>query len=118
VEKKPVGDPTAVQQTTSTPHTGGATTNQFPILEGPRDGNFLRFPDHIAGRQACIELFTRGDSRKEREHAWRSRQATVNMARLGAAAKALEEAGINWRELAGHEEIFEAHNALLRSRTN
>ncbi|MBI4437815.1 hypothetical protein HY631_02590 [Candidatus Uhrbacteria bacterium] len=54
----------------------------------------------------------RTDSREERENAWRSRESTVPMAGLGRAAKALEDAGFNWRELDTWEDVLAAAESI------
>lgn len=105
------------QHSVSPPLTGVRVVDPLPTLEVPRDGHFLQFTDEIAGRHVCIKLYAKNDTRVARRAAWELRKSQVNMVRLGAAAKALEDANINWRKLGGHEKILEAH-AKLQTRMN
>ncbi|MBI5794376.1 hypothetical protein HZA87_04855 [Candidatus Uhrbacteria bacterium] len=66
----------------------------------------------MAGRQVCITLYAMSAKREARERAWRSRENKVSMVDLGRAAKALELASVNWRELENHEDILEAAETL------
>lgn len=77
-------------------------------LQCPKDGAFLGRPDHMAGRHVCIVLYAKSDSRDERERAWRSLASEINMVDLGRAAKVIEDAGYNWRELDDHEDVLAA----------
>ena len=93
-------------------------TSPVPILKAlnplrePKDGTFLARPDHMAGRHVCIVLYATGNSRDERERAWRSLEGTLNMKELGIAAKAIESAGYNWRELDDCNDVFAAAESL------
>ena len=81
-------------------------------LRDPKDGTFLSRPDHVAGRHVCVVLYATSNGRDERERAWRSRERDVSMIELGRAAKLIENAGFNWRELNDHENVFAAAEGL------
>ncbi len=96
-----------------------SSTSPVPVLKalnplhGPKDGKFLGRPPHMAGREVCIVLYATSDSRELRERAWREKaNEGVNMAELGLAAQAIEEAGYNWRELDDHEDVLSAAETL------
>lgn len=101
---------------TSRPFTSSVTSpvllKPLPELRDPQDGLFLSRPDRMAGRHVCIVLYAMSASRDARENAWRSRETTVNMADLGRAAKILETANFNWRELEDWEDVLSAAESI------
>jgi hypothetical protein len=97
-------------------HRASPALLQTPLnpLHDPKDGKFLALPSHIAGRQVCIVLFARGNSRESRERAWREKMGEgVKMEKLGIAAQAIEDAGYNWRELTSSDDVLTAAESLL-----
>ncbi len=68
--------------------------------------------DFIAGRAVIVALYSMGDSRESNEATWRQYQTEVKFSDLGAAAKKLKAAGIDWREIGDHTDILEAAEDL------
>ena len=87
-------------------YTGVGKEEPLPALTIPKDGRFLGLPDNLAGRQVCIILYARGDSRDARMKAWKDHQGEVSLTALGIAAKTLENAGMDWRQARNWERVL------------
>ena len=92
--------------------TADPTPLQKPVT---RRKDPLDFDDKRSGRYVLIELYAMGDSPESRRAAWQQFQGEVNMAKLGKMARALRDAGIDWRNIGDHTEIISQAETILNA---